>query len=89
MIDRTIRRAESSPSRGAEPQWLHDGKPATPSMIDGALHPVGVRAVTLDVFQPRPGNACWLWLGTDCCQLKACGAQASAHRKCRSPGCSN
>jgi hypothetical protein len=37
-------------------QWIRNGKPATLSMIDGALHPVGVRAVTPEIFQPGPGT---------------------------------
>jgi hypothetical protein len=37
-------------------QWIRDGKPASLSMIDGALHPVGVHALTLQVFQPGPGT---------------------------------
>ncbi|GAA1003477.1 transporter [Acrocarpospora pleiomorpha] len=37
-------------------QWAKDGKPATLSMIDGALHPVDVQAVTPELFQPGPGT---------------------------------
>jgi hypothetical protein len=36
--------------------WTHGGNPASLSMIDGALHPVGVHALTLEVFQPGPGT---------------------------------
>jgi len=37
-------------------QWTRHGQPASLSMIDGALHPVGVRAVTPEVFEPGPGT---------------------------------
>jgi hypothetical protein len=37
-------------------QWLRDGRPASLSMIDGALHPVGVRALTFGTFEPGPGT---------------------------------
>ena len=36
--------------------WTNDGKPATLSMIEAALHPVGVQAVTPELFQPGPGT---------------------------------
>jgi len=36
--------------------WTKDGKPASLFMIDGALHPVGVQALTLERFQPGPGT---------------------------------
>jgi hypothetical protein len=36
--------------------WTQGGKPASLSMIDGALHPVGVHALTPEVFQPGPGT---------------------------------
>ena len=36
--------------------WTAGGRPATLSMLDGALHPVGVRAVTFEEFQPGPGT---------------------------------
>jgi hypothetical protein len=36
--------------------WTHGGTPASLSMIDGALRPVDVHALTLDIFQPGPGT---------------------------------
>lgn len=37
-------------------QWVHDGKPATLPMIDGALHPIDIRAITPELFEPGPGT---------------------------------
>jgi len=37
-------------------QWTRNGRPATLPMIDGALHPVDVHAVTPELFQPGPGT---------------------------------
>jgi hypothetical protein len=37
-------------------QWTRNGKPASLSMIDGALHPVGVQAMSFERFQPGPGT---------------------------------
>jgi hypothetical protein len=46
----------TSPDWVLNQYWTQNGKPATLSMIDGALHPVGVRAVTPEIFQPGPGT---------------------------------
>jgi hypothetical protein len=37
-------------------QWMRDGKPASLPMIDGALHAIGIRAVTPEQFQPSPAT---------------------------------
>jgi hypothetical protein len=46
----------STPDWVIDQHWLKDGAPAPLSMIDAALHPVDVHAITLDIFQPGPGT---------------------------------
>jgi hypothetical protein len=46
----------SNPDWILSQQWMRDGRPASLSMIDGALHPIGIRAVTPEQFQPSPGT---------------------------------
>lgn len=62
-----LRRHYEAPLRSTDPsiaapdwviaqRWTHGSRPATLAMIDGALHPVGVQALSFQVFEPGPGT---------------------------------
>ncbi len=46
----------STPDWVLNQRWMRQGRPASLSAIDGALHPVGVRALSFQVFEPSPGT---------------------------------